>query len=921
MGRVIDILNRSELEWIRNSVESYVDSAMDKYLEECEHKCKNMHISSSHTKNFYDSVWGTIEINEGEIFILDSPIMQRLRNIKQLGLADVLYSSATHTRFSHTLGVLQTADSMTFQIKKELEKKNAPSSKEVRQVIRLAAIFHDCGHMFCSHASERYFQKNREASLYEKIDKIRYIFSTNLKISLSLSELISILILNSTSMRKLLKIVQGGLENFEFSEYNQDELIEKIICIILGFPFTESYIPYSKVISGEIDSDKLDYLKRDSHSTGVPVAVDMSRVFQKLRVVFNQKDYGMVSYHDDNCSQVYKMAIAPAAINTIDQLVISRFMMFENIYYHQKTLTAEEMLRYALFDLDQSTKGLFDDITQILVLTDSMVINQDFDCVLKRLGTIKVTDRDRYENACRILKNIYNRVIFKRCVAFTDRNLTTAVYKDTEFYNRIIGKKVERDKKQFINEVIAEIDTIKEKLKGSRFYFNEKTDLLFISTPDISAASMNSNIAIDDKMNKDRDMEFEADSWLQSRASRKPQNFLVSYSEDRYIVYIATEVVLLKKHGLLINDMIIYNEEDERHINAIKSYLDQKKYFDNLFILLPEDRINTYSGQIKELIDKWSHYEIFDLNTGNGIKIDELYLKMHLKQFMAYKDEIGDFDIFLNGYLKMLSKMKILTKSDITTALKANFSKILKDEMCEMNNLAVCNIGDLQDGSAQITYHMNIVNNVMGSKWKAKALEGVLTDAKEGQRIVFLEDAFCSGKQILSVFETYMGVPIGERQTREKHVEELSEKLKEKLKRCKLFFSFIYYEENNAKFFYDRLKELGLSSVKIVAQQTFPMGYFKQTVDCNEQAEINIVKKYLQKVGKQLIECKSVDESGNRKENWPDERINQSLLGYNDSQQLIAFSWNTPTYTITPLWLKSDTEEFSWIPLFPRIDK
>lgn len=462
MGRVIDLLRREEFNWIRNQIESYVDLVMESYLEECEQKCNNMNLTSIHTKNFYDSVWGTIEINEGEIFILDSPIMQRLRNIKQLGLADVLYSSATHTRFSHTLGVLQTAETMTFQITKELEKKGAYIPKEVRQVIRLAAIFHDCGHMFCSHASERYFQKNRKANLYEKIDGIRDLFFRNLSIKPSLSEFISVFILNSASMRKLLEIIKNGLENFQFIKYNQDELIEKIICMILGFPYSESYIPYAKVISGQIDSDKLDYLKRDSHSTGVPVAVDMSRVFQKLRVVSNQKDYAMVAHHDSMNTAVYKMAIAPAAINTVDQMVISRFMMFENIYYHQKTLTAEEMLRYAIYDLDKSTSGMFDDLSKILLLTDSMVINQDFDAVFKTFGSkIKITDEHKYRNACNILKDIYKRVIFKRCVAFTDRNLTKAIYKDKEFYTRIIAENVVEEKDEFIKDVIEEVKKIK----------------------------------------------------------------------------------------------------------------------------------------------------------------------------------------------------------------------------------------------------------------------------------------------------------------------------------------------------------------------------------------------------------------------------------------------------------------------------
>ena len=123
MGRVLDVLQAEKLTRIRNEIEQFCDKIMGEYLCECKNECKKRELSSFNTKNFYDSVWGTIEINEGEILILDSPILQRLRYIKQLGLADLLYSSANHSRFSHTLGVIQTANIMQEQIEKELKKR------------------------------------------------------------------------------------------------------------------------------------------------------------------------------------------------------------------------------------------------------------------------------------------------------------------------------------------------------------------------------------------------------------------------------------------------------------------------------------------------------------------------------------------------------------------------------------------------------------------------------------------------------------------------------------------------------------------------------------------------------------------------------------------------------------------------------
>lgn len=920
MGRILEVIQSDELEWIRAQVEAYTQGTMNEYLHECKERCQNISLSSTHTKNFYDSVWGTIEINEGEIFILDSPVLQRMRQIKQLGLADLLYSSANHTRFSHTLGVLQTADVMTEQIKKELQKKNVFIEKGTRQIVRLAAIFHDCGHMFCSHASERYFQKNRKASLYEKVEDTRGKFS-HLEIKPSLSEIIAILIVNSKAIRTLLEIIQNGLEEVRFDQHSQDDVIEKICCLILGFPYSEKTIPYAQVISGQIDADKLDYLKRDSHSTGVPVAVDMSRIFQKLRVVETNRSYQMIAKHEKT-NNIYKIAIAPAAINTIDQLVISRSMMFENIYYHQKTLTAEDMLRYAMYNLDISTQGILDNFCSILALTDCMIVNDDaaraIKCGIKKYSII---DKGKFEKACDILKNLNKRQLFKRCVAFTDRNLTKAIQKgnNKEFYARIIVGNIEEEQERFVDSVVRQVNELKNILSGSKFHFSSKTDIRLLISPDVSSTSLNSNIAIDTKSNKDRNMEFEADNWLQSRSSRKSQNYLVSYPEDRYLVYIATECVLLREYGLLINDMIIYSDEDESQINELKEYLDAKGCFNELYALAPENTIDSYTGKINELVSKWKAYEIFDLNTGVGLKLDATYLKTHMKQYIRFRKNAGEFSVFLKGYMDMLSQMRVVSKEDIAKALNCNFKTILEKEACEKSELEVCNIGTVQDSSALIAYHMNIVNQCMGARWKTKSLEKILEKAEDGQRIVFLEDAFCSGKQILSVFETYMGIPLEERQTKEEHVKELLPAMKNKLKECKLFFSFMFYEKSNEEFFYKRLREIGLNNVWIIAHEIFPVGYFKKGT-CTEN-EQEIVKRYMEQAGQCLIDRKAVDEEGRRKPGWTDERMQKSLLGYNDAQQLVAFSWNTPTYTMTPLWMGMDDSDFKWIPLFPRINK
>lgn len=183
--------------------------------------------------------------------------------------------------------------------------------------------------------------------------------------------------------------------------------------------------------------------------------------------------------------------------------------------------------------------------------------------------------------------------------------------------------------------------------------------------------------------------------------------------------------------------------------------------------------------------------------------------------------------------------------------------------------------------------------------------------------IVFLEDAFSSGKQIESIFETYMGVPIEQRQTQEIHVKELSPEMKEKLRQAKIYFSFIFYNKENEQHFLDKMHSLGIENVTLIAYKDFPARYFRRDDILDSEAQA-VTKKYFEAAGRMLIGEKAF-EDGVQKPNWSNDRINNSVLGYNDAQQLIVFPWNTPTYTLTALWMCSKKEE--WYPLFQRIDK
>ena len=225
-------------------------------------------------KNIQDALHGYIELSDEEVNVLDSPEMQRLRRIKQLGLSSLVYPSATHTRFQHSLGVMHIAGRFAQSLGLDEEKK-----KE----LRMAGLLHDSGHGPFSHASEVVAEKeghSHEDFSCEIVDKLEDSYSVD--------------------PVRVRKIIKGELE-------------------------------IGHVVAGDIDSDRMDYLMRDAHASGLKHGqIDYETIIRlaqidSRRLVFDSK-----------------------AVQALESLFTARFHMMKTLYQHHTSLVAEKMLQRSL---------------------------------------------------------------------------------------------------------------------------------------------------------------------------------------------------------------------------------------------------------------------------------------------------------------------------------------------------------------------------------------------------------------------------------------------------------------------------------------------------------------------------------------------------------------------------------------------
>ncbi len=283
-------------------------------------------------KTIRDPIHGTITVNELELELIDTPHFQKLRHIKQNGLCFLIYPAMNSSRFEHSLGVMHLAGLLADHL--EL-------GDDDKQAIRVAGLLHDIGHCAFSHTSD---------DILAKFNRSHEENSTR--------------IIEKTEISDILK--KHGLNPSEISD------------LINGKG------SFGKIISSEIDIDKMDYLIRDSYYAGVAYGViDLERIMYGMKLVDNE------------------LVIKRGSLEAVESLLISRNLMYQTVYRHHTKRIVEAMFKRALNKfLDDEEMG-YEEFIQM----------DDIDLVF-RLRNSKGYSRD-------IMKRIDQRELFK--IAFQEK--------------------------------------------------------------------------------------------------------------------------------------------------------------------------------------------------------------------------------------------------------------------------------------------------------------------------------------------------------------------------------------------------------------------------------------------------------------------------------------------------------------------
>jgi len=334
------------------------------------------------TKVIRESVTGYQTLQPYEVLILDTPIFQRLRLIHQTALAYLVYPTAQHTRFDHSLGCAKIAQLMG--------EKLIPGQKSRIAELRLAGLLHDVGHAFFSHLSECIMQSHfRETyKALKNADEFK-------DLDLSLGEMMSYLIVKSPTFNRFLENV--------IHSYNNRIDVDNIARIIIHHP-EDALAFMGDVISGPMDADKLDYLVRDCYFSGIKADLDVERVIVSIDCLDKDR------FPTSDPEWVRRSLIMNSGgISVLEQVTFNRMLLYPSVYHHHKIRAIECMIK-SIFEIIWEHQ---DDIRDSRLKFENII---DF----YKLTDLQFIDAIRMESNLGAISDIGNRLInrdlFKRCL-------------------------------------------------------------------------------------------------------------------------------------------------------------------------------------------------------------------------------------------------------------------------------------------------------------------------------------------------------------------------------------------------------------------------------------------------------------------------------------------------------------------------
>lgn len=885
------------------ALENFAEERLRPYIE----RVRSGRVATE-PKEFNDPIWGTIRLDPLEVIILDSPLLQRLRRIRQLGVVHFVYMGAGHSRLEHSLGVVHQVQRIADSLgERDLVggHDRLPDLKPLVETLRLAALCHDIGHGAMSHVSEYALVGNKECrNIIPAFGDCAEVAHEN-----QLSEIASHLLVGSPAFVELLSLAREKLQL-----QPREDQASQIQSLIVGKPIDNELVLARELISGPYDADKLDYLARDAVMCGVPIVTDVTRLIQKVRATrarAEQLPEKLQQSLEDRPGGFIITGLARSGGSTLMELSLARVLMFDKVYRHHAVRAAEALVFEVvgrLADLSPHRPGIVP-----LLLTDDQLLDLDRDAICRFIE--KEQDELDDEQASQVAtiadlaSRLRDRRLFARAFAIAG-TMTNDAFKEEDAHG--MGLKLflqdfgrPRTRTTIRDEICARLRSMVTLL--------DKTDLLAEFEPHLEAyVHLSPPKPAPKTIGTDNDHAFlidedgaltsltddapETSGWSDAYIATHDLGHIFCPAEIAPYVFLAAETELRVKRNVHIPiSMLPYAKQHKRFLDVIRRELKSRGFYDGLPQDLRPDppsfaragfparvelagrKLHSYAGPALE-----QHEPVPDL-------LAAVRVRNFVKQF---DDDLTDLA------LQAVSETKQISRDDV-----AHTAASFIDANPEFEGASLCALGAPKDSSS---IYINFALDVSG-KYGVKAR--TLSDALAADEpILFVDDFIGRGSQTKDILQNWLALTTTETLGEERDILQAADQ--ERLRGRKIGFAYVAGLDDGRPALEEFLAAQSIDGkvhVHISERDIPTLASVFGSHDKFERFET-----FMREAGSRAL----VNHHGKpRDEEWRKERS----LGYGGRALLFTSMFNTPTASLTALWAGTNTS--SWQPIFPRRSK
>ena len=884
------------------AIAAWTKSLLDPYLE----WLKGPGSGRRTSKQFNDPVWGTIVLQPQETVVLDSPLVQRLRRIRQLGVVHLVYPGANHTRFEHSLGVThqvaQLAQSLNNADGEGPEVIDGPTI----DILRLAGLLHDVGHGLMSHVVENGLAGE------DSSEKLRIEFGRQIRRSSKpqLSEMAAYFMIASPAVEDLLSLAYAA------STKQPPAGVASIIArIVIGKNVSDELPILHELISGPFDADKLDYMPRDAKMCGVPVVTDVVRLVQKVRAVTVSSENlptGMTGIQARDAGHKV-FGVARSGASALDEVSLNRSLMFDKVYRHHKVRSVESMLGAAIQIL-HPLWGSMAGMMPLKVMDDQFVEFTADD--LKRLNGAQgnpVSEID-LAVAADIVQRIRERHLFARAFAFAV-TMPGDAYRDdgdheaaSEEFVRVLDNSPEK-RQAFIAEIVKIVNEITnlvgDRVELDRIGLDNLHHYIRVDPPSAAGRGSQSDQSraylVDESgmllpVEKARG---ENRAWADAYVNTKDVGFIFCPRELSDVVHIAAEVAALTLYNVRIPaQMHNYAKKGGVELVELRRQLHAKSFYEGRprdLEPLPElfnmtDAKQHVAGALQSLRGYMGPTHRTNSPGPSGSTLNETKVLRWAAQFPP-EHQIKA--------LRVAQAVRMLDRDEANRALKA-FSEAHPDFAGAM----YVPLGELKDGSTIMGYHLRDSDAHTGYE-----LSDVVNAIRSEKPIIFVDDFVGLGRSSSGIFRTYMGHD-GGADLNEVRTTTLTEDEQARLKERKIAFVWVAGFEAGAQETLRITREFGIEAEHYIHTDAAYLPTVQKALSDLPPEEIAAFVEVARGIGRQLLEAKTAPE-----------KLEERLFGYGNFGLLLTTSYNTPSVTLTAMTHDGEVDDREWNALLPRRKK